>query len=258
MTTEKTSMQSKHEIERTFHDHKATSDYGSDPHNFYSAGGLNMMWRSYLTAVGDLHGKHILDFGCGEGWSSVEYAKRGAIVHSFDLSPESVRNLMQQAKRDGIAERIHPAVMAAECLAYPDNTFDLVLGVAILHHTDPISAGTEVSRVLKPGGRALFIEPLSHNIFLKLFRWLTPNRRTPTEQPMSVRQISEFGRFFNRAGYRGCYFLSIFPQGLLWATGNRSLFRWSLGATELVDGWLLKSFAFLNRYCWSSIIEVEK
>ena len=33
--------------------------------------------------------------------------------------------------------------MAAECLGYPSNSFDLVLGVAILHHTDRFAAGAE-------------------------------------------------------------------------------------------------------------------
>ena len=54
MATEKMSLQTKHEIERSFHDHKATSDLASDPRNFYSAGGLDLMWRSYLATVGDL------------------------------------------------------------------------------------------------------------------------------------------------------------------------------------------------------------
>jgi len=257
MADENRSLRQRHAVEREFHDHKAI-DHGNEHRNFYSGGGLDFMWRSYLAAVGDLKSKNILDFGCGEGWSSIEYAKRGAVVYSFDISPESIRNLKREAGRKGVAERIHSAVMAAECLAYPNSTFDLVLGVSILHHTDPFAAGAEVSRVLKPGGRALFIEPLAHNCLLRLFRWLTPSRRTPTEQPMTVGQISDFGKFFRRANYHGCYFLSIFPQGILWVTGNKWLFRRILSFTEALDRWILRAFGFLKRYCWSTIIEVEK
>ena len=64
------------------------------------------MWESYLAAIGDLRGKNILDFGCGEGWATIQYAKHGANVYSFDISPESVRNLTQEAERRGIAGRI--------------------------------------------------------------------------------------------------------------------------------------------------------
>ncbi len=258
MAKEEMSLTSRHDIERRFHDHKAAAGHGDGNKDFYSAGGLDLVWESFLSAIGDLREKKILDFGCGEGWSAIQYAKHGANVYSFDISPESVRNLTKEAEYKGASERIHAAVMAAECLGYPSNSFDLVLGVAILHHTDPIAAGAEISRVLKPGGRALFIEPLAHNWFLKVFRRLTPQRRTPTEQPMAVQQIADFGRYFRTTEYRGYHLFSIFPQGLLWATGSQRLFRWSLRVTEAMDKCLLRAFRPLKRYCWSAIIEVAK
>jgi ubiquinone/menaquinone biosynthesis C-methylase UbiE len=258
MDNKQTPLSARHQVERHFHDHKAATHNHDVSRDFYSAGGLDLVWTSYIKAIGDFKGKRILDFGCGEGWSAIQYAKYGADVYSFDISPESVRNLTKEATERDLASRIHPAVMAAECLGYPANRFDLVLGVAILHHTDPFAAGAEISRVLKPGGRALFIEPLAHNWFLRLFRWLTPWRRTPTEQPMSIQQIGTFGSYFKKLDYRGYHLVSIFPQGLLWATGNRALFHLSLSATELIDRSLLRAFPSLNRYCWSAIIEVSK
>ena len=258
MAKEQMSLTSRHDIERHFHDHKATSGHGDENRDFYRAGGLDLVWESYLSAIGDLRGKQVLDFGCGEGWSTIQYAKHGAKVCSFDISPASVRSLINEAERKGTDGSIHAAVMAAECLGYSSNSFDLVLGVAILHHTDPFAAGAEISRVLKPGGRALFIEPLAHNWLLRVFRWLTPQRRTPTEQPMTVQQIADFGKYFRTTEYRGYHLISIFPQGLLWATGSQRLFRWSLRVTEAMDKWLLRVFRPLKRYCWSAIIEVVK
>ena len=258
MENGQSTIQHRHEIERDFHDAKATAEHTAEHRNFYTAGGVDLVWDSYLEAIGDLRGKTVLDFGCGEGWSTLEYARRGAAVYSFDISPESVRNLMREATTAEVSKHIHPAVMAAECLGFPANTFDFVLGVAILHHTELQSVGPEVARVLKPGGRAVFIEPLAHNWFIQAFRWLTPQRRTPTEQPMTVTQIDEFGRCFRQVTFHGYYLLSIFPQGLLWATGNRWLFHRSLRLTEAADHRLLRTFPSLQRYCWSAIIEARK
>jgi ubiquinone/menaquinone biosynthesis C-methylase UbiE len=47
----------------------------------------------------------------------------------------------------------------AHHLPYDDATFDYVVGDGILHHLDDVALG-EVHRVRKPGGRALFREPL--------------------------------------------------------------------------------------------------
>lgn len=255
------SLEARHDIERKFHDEKAHHHHhhhqGSDATNFYAKGGMDAIWDAYLASIGGLQKRAILDFGCGEGWSTIEYGKRGADVYCFDISPGSLHNLLHEAEEVGVAKKIRPAVMAAEHLGYPSKSFDLVLGVSILHHTDIALVAHEIARVLKPGGRALFIEPLAHNVFLRLFRWLTPGRRTPTEQPMTVSQIRQFTGVFKQGGYRGYHLLSIFPQGILWLTGNRTLFRISLRATEALDTVLLTLFPFLQRYCWAAIIEVK-
>ena len=42
----------------------------------------------------------------------------------------------------------------------PDASVDVVFGIAILHHLDLPQAAREVWRILKPGGRAIFQEPV--------------------------------------------------------------------------------------------------
>jgi ubiquinone/menaquinone biosynthesis C-methylase UbiE len=257
--TESRSVEARQEIERRFHDQKVTAENRPEQRDFYAAGGLDSVWRAYLASAGDLRGKRVLDFGCGEGWSATEYARRQARVHSFDISPESLRNLMTATRGDvSVTGRLYPAVMAAEQLGYADESFDLVLGVGILHHTDLELAAAEVARVLRPGGRALFMEPLAHNWLLRLFRALTPSRRTPTERPMTVEEITTFGRSFEQAEYRGYHLISILPQGLLWATGSRRLFSWTLPICERLDRWLLSAVPSLQRYTWSAIIELRR
>ncbi|MFB3818858.1 MAG: methyltransferase domain-containing protein [Candidatus Methylomirabilales bacterium] len=250
------SLDARHDIERRFHDAKAVRRSGAGHGDFYAAGGLDPVWQAFLARCGDLAGKTVLDFGCGEGWTTLAYAGRGARVHAFDISPEAVRRLAEAAAARGLGDRIQARVMPAERLDYPDGMFDLVCGVSILHHTDLALTGPEIRRVLRPGGRALFIEPLDHNWLLRAFRALTPGRRTPTEKPLTVQQIFGLGRYFGRVRYEGHCLLSIFPQGLLYLTGSAGLFRRSLAVTRRLDAWLLARVPALQRYCWSSIIEV--
>ena len=40
------SLETRHDVERHFHDHKAKSRPDSDPHDFYAAGGLDEVWRA--------------------------------------------------------------------------------------------------------------------------------------------------------------------------------------------------------------------
>ena len=78
-------------------------------------------------------------------------------------------------------------VMNAEVLEFPDASFDLVFGVAILHHLDLDTACAEFLRVLRPSGTAVFLEPLGHNPFINLVRWATPAARTKTSIRCSSR-----------------------------------------------------------------------
>src|SRR5438552_1194577 len=43
--------------------------------------------RPAFAQLGDLNGRHVLDFGCGHGMAAVTLAKLGARVTAFDLSP---------------------------------------------------------------------------------------------------------------------------------------------------------------------------
>jgi len=56
--------------------------------------------------------------------------------------------------------------MNAEELKFADDYFDIVCGGAILHHLDLNKALSEIARVLKPDGKAIFVEPLGQILLL--------------------------------------------------------------------------------------------
>lgn len=102
-----------------------------------------------------LKGKHLLEIGCGMGYDSLEFLKRGVKVTATDLTPNAVEITKQHFKIEGVqAEEIRTA-NALE-LPFDDDTFDAVWSNGVLHATGNTErAIQEARRVLKPGGRAI-------------------------------------------------------------------------------------------------------
>ncbi len=98
-----------------------------------------------------------LEVGAGTGYFSLNLLRAG-IVHDAtctDISPGMVRKLAGNAERLGLTVKSLRA--DAESLPFAAETFDLVLGHAVLHHLPDLErAFSEFHRVLKPGGRILF------------------------------------------------------------------------------------------------------
>src|SRR6202045_27992 len=98
-----------------------------------------------------------LELGCGTGFFLLNLiqsgvARRGSVT---DLSPGMVKVATRNGQSLGLD--IDGRVADAEGIPYDDNTFDLVVGHAVLHHIPDVELSLrEVVRVLKPGGRFVF------------------------------------------------------------------------------------------------------
>jgi len=80
-------------------------------------------------------------------------ARRGSVT---DLSPGMVKVATRNGQSLGARHR-RPGPADAERIPYDDDTFDLVVGHAVLHHIPDIEQSLrEVLRVLQPGGRFVF------------------------------------------------------------------------------------------------------
>ena len=135
----------------------------------------------------DAEGRDALDYGCGRGYITVRLAEAGAkSVTGIDLSVAEIDDARQRAADHGVADRITFIVGDAHHSPFPDASFDLIVGAAILHHLDLETSLREVKRLLRPGGEAVFIEPLWHNPILRLGRRLSPSARTEDEHPLTT------------------------------------------------------------------------
>lgn len=156
--------------------------------------------------VGPIAGKTVLDYGCGNGENTLPLAARDARVIGVDVSEALLRLARQRLTLHGVANRATFLAGSAHELPLPDNSVDVVMGIAILHHLDLELAASEVHRVLKPGGLAIFQEPVRNSRLLKTLRALVPYRSdqvSPYERPLTDDELrrfaSHFGQFRSRA-----------------------------------------------------------
>ena len=155
--------------------------------------------------LGDVTGLHILDFGCGSGANSVQLANRGAHVWSLDISEDLIRLARRRMAVSGRAEGARFVVGSAHDLPFATGSIDLVFGIAILHHLDLKLVSREVLRVLKPGGRAIFQEPVRNSPLVKFVRSLIPWQApdvSPFERPLTDGEIHEFAAPFTSVRIR--------------------------------------------------------
>lgn len=108
-----------------------------------------------LDAAGDIE-PPVLDIGTGKGFTATELARRGVPVTSVDISDERMRGAFLIAKAAGVDGLIEYNIADANDLPFDDEKFNLVAMVNALHHIEDYSGVlSEISRVLKPGGRLL-------------------------------------------------------------------------------------------------------
>ncbi|TCO33418.1 methyltransferase family protein [Kribbella steppae] len=121
-----------------------------------------MVWGLYdvperqLGVLGDVDGLDVLELACGTAYCSAWLTRSGARVVAADLSAEQLRTARDLQRRTGPA---FPLVQAdAEHVPLASGSFDLVVsehGAAAW--CDPERWLAEAARVLRPGGRLVFL-----------------------------------------------------------------------------------------------------
>ena len=95
-----------------------------------------------------------LEVGCGSGNDLRTFARHGLRVTGLDYSPENAYLTNVGLKSCKLPGRVISG--DAECLPFPDASFDLVYSWGVLHHTPKTQQCVdEIYRVLRPGGKAV-------------------------------------------------------------------------------------------------------
>jgi ubiquinone/menaquinone biosynthesis C-methylase UbiE len=227
--------------------------------------------RFILKYLGDVRGKSLLDLGCGAGENSVYFAKLGAHCVATDYSPGMVDVALKLAEKNGVA--VTGKVVNAMNIDYPDNSFDIIYAANLLHHIpNPLITIREMHRVLKPGGKMCFWDPLRHNPVINVYRRIATEVRTEDETPLHINIVQDVRRLFSTTQFDTFWLatLWIFLQFYLIEKVNPNQERYwkkiileqdRLGPTyrrlERADR-LLKKLPFVRRMGWNLAVVATK
>lgn len=172
--------------ERSFHDRWAESIEAEGIRvNDYFEACTAPENRFILSHLGDVTGKRLLDLGCGAGENSVYFSLKGAHCTATDYSPGMVDKALKLAQANNV--HIDGRTMNAMEIEFPDETFDIVYAANLLHHLpEPKAALREIHRVLKPGGKLCFWDPLRHNPVINIYRRIATGVRTKDELALDI------------------------------------------------------------------------
>jgi ubiquinone/menaquinone biosynthesis C-methylase UbiE len=123
-----------------------------------------------LNGLGNIAGKKVLDLGCGVGRVTIELLKAGAYVTSVDNSQKMLDITTAKSKAGSFEQRFAPVKSSANEIAFPDETFDVVVCVGLLEHLPPTIRNetlVQIHRVLKKGGLTFIIVNNEQSVFLK-------------------------------------------------------------------------------------------
>ncbi len=197
-------------------------------------------------------GKDVLEYGCGPGSQSFTLSETAQTVTAIDISDFAIEQARKKAKTEGY-DNLKFIEMNAEALQFNNNSFDIVYGNAIIHHLDLHKAFEEIKRVLKPGGKAFFYEPLGHNFIINLYRKLTPDMRTIDEKPLKHQDLKLLKKYFPNSLIKYLHFTSLLAVPFR----NYKNYYGILKMFHKVDNYLFKMFPFMRRYAWYCVIEIN-
>jgi SAM-dependent methyltransferase len=120
-------------------------------------------YRRFIARLAPTSDSHVLEIGSGNGGAAVYLATTtGARATGLDNNEAGIERAVALAKEKGLEDRVHFRFGdATRPLPFPDSTFDAVFAndtFSLL--ADRIGLLRQCCRVLRPGGRLLFTDPM--------------------------------------------------------------------------------------------------
>lgn len=163
-----------------------------------------------IDALGPLAKTRILEVGAGGGSLAVWLALQGAEVTGIDVSAGILEVAAKRAALSGVGGQVRFVHSAVEEFEDPDDSFDLVIGNNVVHHFERDAAMSNLARMLRPEGRAVFCEPV---LFLPdivrraryselVRRRFPPHTHSPDERSLNRADLAVMDKHFASVAWR--------------------------------------------------------
>jgi ubiquinone/menaquinone biosynthesis C-methylase UbiE len=155
--------------------------------------------RLLLEALAVEPGQTVCDLGCGNGFYTVELARRvgpRGVVYAVDIQPEMLHLLAELAAREGLTN-IRPVLGTAIDPRLPPGKIDLVLCVDVYHEfSHPEAMLGRIAASLAPEGRLVLAEFRGEDpaVPIKPLHKMTKRQIRAELEPAGFRVVREFDR----------------------------------------------------------------
>lgn len=194
-----------------------------------------------------IEGAKLLDLGCGNGSSSLFFAKYGAKVTSIDISEVAIQSFLELCLENNITN-----ITPIKCSAFNINElgkFDFVFGSMILHHIEPFPTFSKtLKNCMAPGGKAFFYENNAMSNLLIWFRinivgkYGIPKYGDDDEFPLTPGEVAILKQDFK--------VLIVYPKFVFFGLASVYLLRGNLHSLfQGLDNYL-GSISFLKKYSY--------
>jgi ubiquinone/menaquinone biosynthesis C-methylase UbiE len=173
-------------------------------------------------------------------------------VVATDVSSVGVEVMRRRFEVNGMSDRAEAAVVVAEQMPFEDNSFDAVIGLAVLHHLVMDQAAPEIARVLVPGGRTVFLEPLSENPVLDFVRDYVPypGKKSPHgHRGVTFPMLKQASRYFASTTVRPFYLTAMLNR----AIGHQT----AITPLERLDDIVIARFPSVRRLCRQVVVTFD-
>ncbi len=144
--------------------------------NTLLSGGIHHLWRNEVVKLSRAKsGDKILDCATGTGDLAIAFALKTG-PNSEIVGTDFCSEMLDEAPAKAIASKVAIRFSVADAmdLPFPDNYFDIAsISFGIRNVADPLKALSEMSRVVKPGGRVMVLEfgQVENPIFRRVYNF---------------------------------------------------------------------------------------
>jgi len=222
------------------------------------------MFEAAADSLTPVTGQRLLHLGCSLGVKTETLRRLGFEATGVDINADRLRKAAASWPN---ARFVRASV---ESLPFPDQSFDTVFSFSVLQLVSPARTIAEAARVVRPGGRVVFMENLlghpmaqGYRALSRLLGW----RYSQFEAPQRHLDLADVSRHF------GCFHnveCSVFhlttPLTLVFPAVFQQIFRTAMRPPparlhrwlSTFDRGLLRTWPASRRYAWMSVITATK